>query len=435
MNHGGTLEAKAGVELHLLPRPGERRGAERPRVRRAQRLPGYVAAVDLVCDAVQRRATEVLLEPLREQVSVHMQIDGVDHEAAPIPRTHLEPIRAVFLSWADCDLQPQTRPIEGRFAVELDGGRVDCEIRSEELAGRERITLSIRDQAQRILRFDQLGMPERIAENVRAALTHRSGLLVICGPDDSGRTTTAYGCLHELDRMRRTITTIEAPIHQRVARFEQLAVHAAAGQSSAELLRQILPGAGRQVVFVSDVEDAETADLACLKAEEGRLVIITLRAQDAVAGIFRLVELGLPARRLADVLIGVVSQRLVRILCRACKVRYRPEQAAVRRANLLPERVKCFCRIPEETELKRDGQGHLLICPVCRGIGFHGRQGVFEAFLVHDRLRELLRQSAGLNAIKQEALRSGMHFLQDEAMELVIRGATSIPELLQVLRE
>jgi general secretion pathway protein E len=432
---GVTPEAKSGPEVHFLPRPGERPGHERPRVRRAQRLPGYVAVVGLLCDGVQRRATEMQLEPAREKVNVRLQIDGVYHEARSLPRQHVDALLPVLRTLADIDLHAKMFPQEGLFVLEIDGGRVDFQIKIEDVAERERVTLQVHDHTQRILRLNQLGMPERVADTVRAALAHRRGLFVICGPDDSGRTTTAYGCLHELDRMRRGIMTIETPIHQRLARFEQVQINPDAGQTPAEVLRRIVPGTGRHVIFVSDVADSDTADMACLKAEEGRLVIVTVRAGDAVAGIFRLVELGVTPGRLSDVLIGVMSQRLVRTLCSDCKVRYVPDPAAVRRANLMVERIRHFYRIPEEQELKRDDHGQLAICPTCRGIGYRGRTGIFEVLQVPERMRELLRQNAPMSAIKQEAVKSGMNYVQDEALDLVIRGVTSIPEMLQVLRE
>jgi type II secretory ATPase GspE/PulE/Tfp pilus assembly ATPase PilB-like protein len=421
--------------LHFLPRVGEQAGDERTRARQAQRLQGYVAAVDFVCDAVQRRATKVTLEPVRDRIEVRQQIDGVYHPGTSLPRQEVDLLLEVIKTWSGFDLEEKRRPLTGSFSLEIDGGRVDFRTEIVDVAEHDRTTLHIHDQTQRILRLNQLGMPDRIADSVRMALTHRSGLLIICGPEDSGRTTTAYGCLHELDRMRRGIMTIESPIHQRLGRFEQIEFKRAAGQSPAEILRRITPGAGRQVIFVSDVEDAETADMACLKAEEGRFVIITVRAHDAVTGVYRLVELGVAPARLADVLIGAVSQRLVRNLCKACKVRYRPDPNAVRRANLPPEKIAHFYRIREESELKRDSRGQLIICPTCRGIGFHGRTGIFEALIIGERMRESFRQNAPMSVVKQEAVRSGMNYLQDEALDLVIRGTTSIPEMLQVLRE
>lgn len=433
---GAEPAGTSGPEVHFLPRPGERPGQERPRVRRSQQLPGYLPALDLICDAVQRRATELHLQPAGEKTEIRLKIDGVFHDdPKPLSRQRTEALVEVFKTWSDLDVTDKNRRQEGIFAIDIEGGRVDGRFISEDAGGRERATLFIQDQQQRILKLDQLGMPERVRESLLALLTLRSGLLLICGPDQSGRTTTAYGCLHELDRMRRGILTLEKHVHQRVARFEQVELNNQAENTLTSALRRLHPGQGRGVVFVGEIEDCEAADLACLKAEEGRLVIATCRADDAVQGLFRLVELGVAAARLADVLLGVLSQRLLRILCNDCKVSYRPDEAAVRRANLPLERITLFCRIPEAPEFKRNDRGQLEPCRRCGGIGFHGRTGIFEFLTITARLRELLRESPTVTVVKQEAIKSGMNYLQDQAMELVLRGATSIPEMIQVLKE
>jgi type II secretory ATPase GspE/PulE/Tfp pilus assembly ATPase PilB-like protein len=432
---GLAPEGNSGPELHFLPRPGEQPGQERPRVRRSQRLPGYPAALDLVCDAVLRRAAELHLEPTQDKTEVRLQIDGVYHDTDSLSHQTADRIVEVLKTWADLDPAEKSQRQEGAFAAEIDGGRVDCGLVAEDAAGRERLVLSIEDHTQRIVKLDQLGMPERLRDSLRTILTLRSGLFLICGPDNSGRTTTAYGCLHELDRMRRSILTVESPIHQRVARFEQIELNRQASETFAGAMRKLLPGQGRGVVLVGEIDDFETADQACLKAEEGRFVIATCRAHDAVQGLFRLIELGVAPERLAEVLLSVLSQRLLRLLCDDCKACYRPDEAAVRRANLPAERIRRFCRVPEEADLKRSERGQLIPCRKCGGIGYHGRTGIFELLLVSPRMRELLRHNPSAAAIKQEAVKSGMNYLQDQALELVIRGATSIQEMIQVLKE
>jgi general secretion pathway protein E len=428
-------ETPSGPEVHFRHRPGEETGRERPRTRRSQTLPCYPPALALMCDAVQRRATELHLEPLDERVNVRLQIDGVFHDAETLSRSRADGIVQVIKTWADLNSQVRDRLQEGTFVAEIDGDRVDFRARVEPIGPYEHLKLTIEDHTQRILRFDQLGMTERVREAARSTLGLASGLFIVCGPEDSGRTTTAYACLHELDRMRRNILTLEDPIHQRVSRFEQMHVKRAAGENFATALRRLTPGVGPRIVLIGEIVDGETADLAVQKAEEGRLVISTLRAHDAVAGLYRFIELGVAPERLAVVIHGVLNQRLIRLLCDYCKVRYRPDPEAIRRANLSIETVKLLCRIPEEAEMQRDERGAIRVCPACRGIGYHGRTGVFEFFPVTERARDLLRSAAPVASLKQEAVKSGMNYLQDEALNLACRGLTSIPEMIQALKE
>jgi type II secretory ATPase GspE/PulE/Tfp pilus assembly ATPase PilB-like protein len=426
--------APAGTpKVRFLPLAGEAGGEDAARLRRAGRLPGHPHAGELLAAAVCSRASEIQLEPTRDRFTVFFRIDGVFHSEEVLPRARGEALLQVFKLLAELDLAEKRKPQENTFPAEIDGRRYEVRVRSAGTVAGERLLVRLYDRHRKTLRLDQLGLPDTISEQLSEVLG-RQGLLVLCGPAGAGRTTTAYACLHALGRWGKRILTVEDQIDHRLANADQVQLNRRVGETFAGTLRHALLRENADVLYLDEIRDGEAAELACQKAKEGRLVIAVLEAPDALTGLFRLVEWGVPPARLARVLLGVLAQRLVRVLCPACKIKYRPNPELVRKANLDPERIKHFYRPPEENEQPRDEAGQVVACERCDGLGYRGRTGVFEWLCVTERIQELLQDNAPLSAIKQEAVRGGTVFLQDEAMRLVIEGTTSIPEMIQALK-
>jgi len=275
-------------------------------------------------------------------------------------------------------------------------------------------------------------MNDRVREQVTKILKSPKGLLVVCGPTDSGKTTTVYSLLHALDRFQRSVFTIEEQIEARLPNVNQIRLDARPGRSMVGELKGVLRQEAN-VIFISEVRDSETAELACDAARE-RLIITSLSVGDTMAALFRLLDLGVPPARLAGVLLGLLAPRLLRIVCPRCRIKYRPNPEMVRKANLLPEKAQFFYRPPEDEELRRDASGRVRPCKHCEGSGYYGRTAVFEFLLVNDRLRDLIREKATFNTIKQEAVKNGLVYLLDEALRLVTEGVTSVAEVLRVLK-
>jgi type II secretory ATPase GspE/PulE/Tfp pilus assembly ATPase PilB-like protein len=414
---------------------------------RVQRTRGYTAALDLVQEAAVRRASDVFLEAGPEEVAVTLRIDGVPYQAHPCPQplgdSLIETLKELAgLNPAERDkyqlgnvpavvrgdvgppppghakalaegeedeLPPESRPVVFRLTSE-GGGKA------------EKLSLRLVDRARQVPALDELGMRPRMVEQVREYATRPRGLVLVCGPVDSGKSTTLYACLDEMSRRDKTVITVEGPPEHRLE-------GAASIECNPRLNRPFGAGvrsANRRVpdvIGVDGLPDADTAGAACEAAAE-RLVVATLTAGDAVGGLGRLFELGIDPTLLADALTAVLGQRLVRVLCPACKQRYKPNAELVRRANLPADRIKFFCRPPE------DGGG----CDECDGTGYLGRVGVFELLVVTDALRALIRAKAGPGALRQEAVRGGMTYLQEDGLRQVIDGGTSIQELLRVCK-
>jgi len=220
-----------------------------------------------------------------------------------------------------------------------------------------------------------------------------------------------------------------------VPNVTQIEVNIKAGKTFASELRSIL----RQdpdVIMVGEVRDAETAEIACQAAQTGHMVFTTLHANDSVTAIIRLLDLGVQPATLSSAISAVLSQRLVRVLCPKCKVRYKPNPEMLRKANLPTDKIKFFFRPPDAEERKHAQQatGEPEPCQHCGGTGYRGRTGIFELLVISDRIRELIRENPNLNAIKQEAVKGGMKYLQEDGLRQVIQGRTSIQELLRVCK-
>jgi type II secretory ATPase GspE/PulE/Tfp pilus assembly ATPase PilB-like protein len=267
-------------------------------------------------------------------------------------------------------------------------------------------------------------------DQIHALATQPHGMLIVCGPTGAGKSTTLYACLGELDRHQQNIITIENPVEYNLEGITQIEVNPKAEKTFASELRSIL----RQdpdVIMIGEIRDKETAEIACQAAQTGHMVFSTLHANDTVTAIGRLLDLGVPPFNIASALSGVLSQRLVRLLCPKCKVRYKPNPELLRKANLPVEKIKFFYRPPEEEELQNE-DGEPQVCGTCGGSGYYRRSGIFELLVVSDKVRELVRDNPNMTAIKQEAVKGGLRFLYEDGLRLVVEGQTSIQELLRV---
>jgi type II secretory ATPase GspE/PulE/Tfp pilus assembly ATPase PilB-like protein len=190
------------------------------------------------------------------------------------------------------------------------------------------------------------------------------------------------------------------------------------------------------VIMIGEIRDAETAEIACQAAQTGHLVFTTIHANDTVTALVRLLDLGVQPATLASAVSAVLGQRLVRLLCPECRVRYKPNPEMLQKANLPADKIKYFHRPPDPDERKPadDPEGEPVVCENCGGTGYRGRTGIFELLVINDRIRELLRHNPNVNALKQEAVKSGMKYLQEDGLRQVIQGKTSIQELLRVCK-
>ena len=405
------------------------------RVARAAGSKGYKAALEMVYEAIQLRATDIHMEPTRNQMAVRFRIDGILQTTDPFNRHMGEAVINIFKVLADMDIVEKRKPQDGSFSANVEDRTVDFRTATAGSVAGEKLVMRIFDRGQQIMDLAQLGMRDRMHEQVYSIVTQPHGMLVVCGPTGAGKSTTLYSSLNEIDRFQKNVITIENPVECQVPNVTQIEVNIKAGKTFASELRSIL----RQdpdVIMVGEVRDAETAEIACQAAQTGHMVFTTLHANDSVTAIIRLLDLGVQPATLSSAISAVLSQRLVRVLCPKCKVRYKPNPEMLRKANLPTDKIKFFFRPPDAEERKHAQQatGEPEPCQHCGGTGYRGRTGIFELLVISDRIRELIRENPNLNAIKQEAVKGGVKYLQEDGLRQVIQGRTSIQELLRVCK-
>jgi general secretion pathway protein E len=449
------------IPVRLIGKSGAREGLEETRrVARLQGSKGYRAALELIADAVARRATDIHLEPTKEEMIVRFRIDGILEASNPFARPTGDACINIFKVLADLDITEKRKPQDGSFSAEVNmpleegettkpkkkadedaDGKADEPFKEPETHRRqvdfrvatagsvvgEKLVLRILDPARQVVSLTKVGMRETLRKQIRALVTQPHGLFVVCGPTGAGKSTTLYACLAEIDRFQKNVITIENPVEYHIDNVTQIEINPKAGKTFATELRSIL----RQdpdVIYIGEIRDQETAEIACQAAQTGHMVFTTLHANDTVTAVARLIDLGVQPFMVANALSAVLGQRLVRVLCPNCKQRYKPNAELLRKANLPADKIKFFYRPPE----RQPDDDHF--CPVCQGTGYRGRTGVFEMLEITDSIREMIRENPNFNAIRQEAVKHGMKYLQEDGLRLVIEGRTSVAELLRVCK-
>jgi type II secretory ATPase GspE/PulE/Tfp pilus assembly ATPase PilB-like protein len=431
------------------------------RVRRAQESRGYQAALRMMSDALGRRATDIHLEPTKDEVAVRFRVDGILNATEPFSRPMGESVINIFKVLADLDITEKRKPQDGSFSAEVlnrrkpkkkkkdgegdadeqldephvpESRQIDFRVATAGSVAGEKMVLRILDSALNVADLKRLGMRPKMWEQVHQIATQPNGLLIVCGPTGAGKSTTLYACLREIDRFQKNVITVENPVEYNIPNVTQIEVNPKAGKTFASELRSIL----RQdpdVIYIGEIRDQETADIACQAAQTGHMVFTTLHANDAATAVARLIDLGVAPSTVAGAVTAVLGQRLVRLLCPKCKRRYRPNPELLRKANLPADKIDYFYRPPPGADGESAEQGdEEKRCTYCGGTGYRGRTGAFELLVLNDRIRDLVRENPNLNAIRQEAVKSGMKYLQEDGLMQVIEGRTSIQELLRVCK-
>jgi type II secretory ATPase GspE/PulE/Tfp pilus assembly ATPase PilB-like protein len=397
------------------------------RVRRVEESKGYKAALEMVYEAIQSRATDIHMEPTREEMTVRFRIDGILQPTPAFSRQMGDSVLNIFKVLANLDITEKRKPQDGSLSAKVEGRDVDFRVATAGSVVGEKLVMRILDKERTIANLTQLGMRDKMRDGIHAIACEPHGMLIVCGPTGAGKSTTLYACLNEIDRYQKNVITVENPVEYNIENVTQIEVNPKAGKTFAGELRSIL----RQdpdVIYIGEIRDQETAEIACQAAQTGHMVFTTLHANDTVTALGRMIDLGVQPFMVASAITAVLGQRLVRILCPRCKVRYKPNPDMLRKANLPADKIKFFYRPPEAP----DGDGGR--CSHCGGTGYYGRTGVFELLVVTDRIRDLIRDNPNLNAIRQEAVKNGMQYLQQDGLRQVIEGHTSIQELLRVCK-
>ena len=381
----------------------------------------------LLMQAVREKASDIHVEPFAQRSVVRLRRDGVLSDIAEPPRGVHEAMVSRIKIMAQLDIAERRLPQDGRIGLKLGQRSVDVRVSTVPTAHGERVVMRILEKDVSRLHLSALGMTPEMQARFAGMLSRPHGLLLVCGPTGSGKTTTLYAALAGLDVKRLNIVTVEDPVEYDLPGIGQIPVNAKIDLSFARALRSIL----RQdpdVVMIGEIRDLETAQIAIQASLTGHLVLATLHTNDAVAAVTRLVDMGIERYLLASSLIGALSQRLVRCLCEDCR------QAAPMR-----EAERALLLGGEAGGLAADAlPKHLWTapgCPACRGLGYRGRNGIYELMPVSDDLRQCIHDGAGEQVMRQVAHVSGMGSLRLDALRYLASGDTALDEVLRVTRD
>lgn len=422
-NKNETGMDRTGPPINFIGK-GQGGKIDNDRVQKAEQSRVFMGAKELVYDAILRRATDIHLEPTEDQMSVRYRIDGILHAAEPFDRPTGDAVVNVFKVLAAMDISEKRKPQDGSFGAKMEGREVDFRVATAGSKAGEKLVMRILDNASSVGRLDEIGLRPKMVASIREMVSQPHGMFLCCGPTGSGKSTTLYAALREIDRFQKNVITIEDPIEYHIDNITQIEINTKSGQTFAATLRSVL----RQdpdVIMIGEIRDQETATIACQAANTGHMVFSTVHSNDAITALFRLLDLGVEPFMIASALSAVLAQRLVRVLCETCKEPYKPKPEFLEKANLPLEKVDVFYRPPENPQQ---------VCPTCGGTGYVGRTGIFELLVITDTIRDMIRENPSLNAIKAEARRNGMIYLQEDGLRQVIQGRTSIKELLRVVK-
>ena len=424
--HVGTREARdsiSGPPIRLIGKSSGKVG-EVDRSRQVESSKVYLAAKELIYDAILRRTTDIHLEPKDDETSVRLRIDGVMYPSEPFDRSTGDALVNIFKVLSAMDITERRKPQDGSFRAEMEAREIDFRVATQGLQGGEKMVIRILDKGSSAKTLVDLGMRKQLIEQIQGVVHQPHGMMIACGPTGAGKSTTLYACLQEIDAYENNIITIEDPVEYKMANVTQIEINTKAGQTFAGSLRSVL----RQdpdIVMIGEIRDGETAKIACQAANTGHMVFSTLHANDTTAALFRLIDLGVEPFLLSSSISAILGQRLIRKLCNDCKEAYKPSADLLQKAGLPADKVDKFFRPPSNPEAT---------CPTCNGLGYSGRVGVFELFVITDRLRDLIRDNPNMTAIKAEARKNGMLYMKEEGLRLVVKGTTSIDELLKIVK-
>lgn len=360
----------------------------------------------LIAEAVGRRASDIHIEPLEDELRIRYRIDGVLYEVEPPPKDLYWAIASRIKVMAELNIAERRLPQDGKVRMRLPGRQLDLRISTIPTVWGESIVIRILDQASVLLGPQQLGLPPELLRQFEQLVSLPHGMILVTGPTGSGKTTTLYAALSMLNCSTKKIITIEDPVEYQLRGVNQIQVKPKIGLDFASGLRHIL----RQdpdIIMVGELRDPPASQMAVRAALTGHLVFSTLHTNDAPSAVNRLVDLGIPRYLVASTLRAVLAQRLVRVLCPECKQEYTPENLPVKRAW-------------------RSGG-----CDACSGTGYRGRTGIYELFSVDEELANFILSEHGTAQIEAQARSRGFESLKEDGWRKVEAGITSPEELLR----
>lgn len=378
----------------------------------------------IIWEAYKDRSTDIHFEPMEDELRIRYRVDGVLHQTSMPPQ--LKRFQAAIVSrikvMANVDIAEKRLPQDGRISLTIQGEEIDIRVSTMPTVYGESISLRLLTRGGGLVGLDEIGMGQRDEEVMRRLILKPHGILLVTGPTGSGKSTTLYACLSQINTIDKRIITVEDPIEYEMAGVNQIHVRPDIGLTFAVGLRHIL----RQdpdVIMVGEIRDFETAEIAIRASLTGHLVLSTLHTNDSAGAITRLVDMGVEPFLVASSIEAVLAQRLVRVLCKHCKKPAEVDREFLKGINFPIERL--------ENKTIYEPQG----CEKCRHSGFLGRRGIFEGLVITDLIRSMVVARDSANAVKQVGIQQGMRTLREDGWEKVLLGVTTVEEVLRVAED
>lgn len=373
---------------------------------------------ELILEAIEQKASDIHIEPEEADLAVRFRVDGM-LQIQPMP-AEIQRFRAAIVSrlkiMAKMNIAEKRLPQDGRIRLTVRGHEVDIRVSVIPMLHGEGVVMRLLDKSRASLSLDSVRFPEELRKDWQSLIRRPHGLILVTGPTGSGKTTTLYSSLCDIRRPDLKIITIEDPVEYNLKQISQIQVQSQIGLTFAAGLRSVLRH-DPDVVLIGEVRDAETAVSAIQASMTGHLVFSTIHTNDAAGTFTRLIDMGIEPYLVASTLQGVLAQRLVRRLCRHCRLEHLPS----------PDQIPEDCQMPPAHTLW-NASG----CRECRGSGYSGRIAIFELLMTSSRIRALCMQQSDSAEIRTEAVRQGMQTLRQNGWQRVLAGETSMDELIRV---
>ncbi|MCA9231281.1 MAG: type II/IV secretion system protein [Planctomycetales bacterium] len=375
----------------------------------------------MITEAVQLRASDIHVEPFESRIRIRYRIDGVLVERDSPPRRLLSALLSRIKILAKMDIAERRRTQDGRIKITAGGKELDLRVSMLPTSHGQSCVMRLLDKDNIRVGIRQLGLSERDFRIFRNLTRRPNGILLVTGPTGSGKTTTLYAALNELNRPDRKIITAEDPVEYYLPGINQVEVRHSIGLDFALIIRAMLRQAPN-VILVGEMRDYETASMGIQASLTGHLVFSTLHTNDAPGAVTRMVDMGVPAYLVAGSIVGILAQRLVRVVCTKCKQPFTPSDAQIEAAGITPEQL--------EGASFMKGAG----CSHCGKSGYRGRLGIFELMTMTSKVRELSFAGASTVEIAKAAISEGMTTLYDDGIRKALAGITTLEEVFRVAK-
>ncbi len=372
----------------------------------------------ILFQAIQDRASDIHFEPFEDDFKIRYRVDGALYEMAPPPRHLALPVISRIKVMSNLNIAERRLPQDGRIQINIAGRQIDLRVSTLPTQYGESVVLRVLDRSVVNLELESLGMPPDVERQVKELIHMPNGIFIVTGPTGSGKTTTLYSCLKRINTVDLKLLTAEDPVEYDIEGIMQVPINEAVGLTFARALRAFL----RQdpdIIMVGEMRDLETAQISIQASLTGHLVFTTLHTNDAPGAVTRMIDMGVEPFLITSTLQAVLAQRLVRTICKKCRVAYEPNDAVLAELGLTRDAVggRPFYY----------GKG----CLECNETGYRGRRGLFELLSVNEAIRELINLRAPAGVIRAKALELGMRTLREDGIRCILDGITTVEEVLK----